>query len=67
MAPPNYNPEVPDLDYFTPLHVTSPGSIAHHAKSTKSIPNLFQPLTIRGVTLRNRILVAPMCQFSSAP
>lgn len=26
---------------------------------------LFQPLTLRGVTLRNRIAVAPMCQYSS--
>jgi 2,4-dienoyl-CoA reductase-like NADH-dependent reductase (Old Yellow Enzyme family) len=28
-------------------------------------PNLFSPLTIRGVTLRNRIVVSPMCQYSS--
>src|SRR5215204_4269964 len=26
---------------------------------------LLQPLVIRGVTLRNRILVSPMCQYSS--
>jgi 2,4-dienoyl-CoA reductase-like NADH-dependent reductase (Old Yellow Enzyme family) len=26
---------------------------------------LFSPLTIRGVTLRNRIVVSPMCQYSS--
>jgi 2,4-dienoyl-CoA reductase-like NADH-dependent reductase (Old Yellow Enzyme family) len=26
---------------------------------------LFSPLTIRGVTLRNRICVSPMCQYSS--
>jgi 2,4-dienoyl-CoA reductase-like NADH-dependent reductase (Old Yellow Enzyme family) len=26
---------------------------------------LFQPLTIRDVTLRNRIVVSPMCQYSS--
>ncbi|HEY5230168.1 MAG TPA: oxidoreductase, partial [Galbitalea sp.] len=25
---------------------------------------LFQPLTLRGLTLRNRIWVAPMCQYS---
>ena len=30
-----------------------------------SAPNLFQPLTIRGVTLKNRIVVSPMCQYSS--
>ncbi len=27
--------------------------------------NLFEPLTVRGVTLRNRIAVSPMCQYSS--
>ncbi|MFV0633138.1 NADH:flavin oxidoreductase/NADH oxidase [Demequina sp.] len=27
-------------------------------------PALFQPLTLRGVTLRNRLWVAPMCQYS---
>ena len=27
--------------------------------------NLFDPLTLRGVTLRNRITVSPMCQYSS--
>ena len=28
-------------------------------------PNLLSPLTIRDVTLRNRIVVSPMCQYSS--
>jgi 2,4-dienoyl-CoA reductase-like NADH-dependent reductase (Old Yellow Enzyme family) len=28
-------------------------------------PHLFTPLTIRGVTLRNRIAVSPMCQYSA--
>jgi 2,4-dienoyl-CoA reductase-like NADH-dependent reductase (Old Yellow Enzyme family) len=26
---------------------------------------LFTPLTMRGVTFRNRITVSPMCQYSS--
>src|SRR5882724_11647110 len=26
---------------------------------------LFQPLQLRGVTLRNRIVVSPMCEYSS--
>src|SRR5690606_18863260 len=26
--------------------------------------HLFTPLTIRGVTMRNRIMVSPMCQYS---
>ncbi len=29
-------------------------------------PLLFQPITIRDVTLRNRIVIAPMCQYSAA-
>jgi len=33
-------------------------------KSTDQ-PHLFQPLTIKSVTLRNRIGVSPMCQYSS--
>lgn len=28
-------------------------------------PNLFTPLAIRGITLKNRIVVSPMCQYSS--
>ncbi len=28
------------------------------------MPHLFEPLKIRGVTLRNRIAVSPMCQYS---
>ena len=28
-------------------------------------PNLFSPLTIRTITLRNRIAVSPMCEYSS--
>ncbi|GCE05897.1 oxidoreductase [Dictyobacter aurantiacus] len=31
----------------------------------QSIVPLFQPYTLRGLTLRNRIAVAPMCQYSS--
>ena len=27
--------------------------------------SLFEPLALRGVTLRNRIVVSPMCQYSS--
>ncbi|MBR0752936.1 NADH:flavin oxidoreductase/NADH oxidase [Bradyrhizobium jicamae] len=28
-------------------------------------PLLFQPITLRGVTSRNRILISPMCQYSA--
>ncbi|MEI6207021.1 MAG: NADH:flavin oxidoreductase/NADH oxidase [Desulfuromonadales bacterium] len=29
------------------------------------MPHLFEPLTLRGITLPNRIAVSPMCQYSS--
>lgn len=29
------------------------------------MPTLFTPLTIRGVTLRHRLVIAPMCQYSA--
>ena len=29
-----------------------------------TVPHLFRPLAIRGVTLRNRLVVSPMCQYS---
>lgn len=28
-------------------------------------PGLFDPLTVRGMTVRNRIMVSPMCQYSA--
>ncbi|GAC1624632.1 MAG: NADH:flavin oxidoreductase/NADH oxidase [Ktedonobacteraceae bacterium] len=31
-----------------------------------STVSLFEPLTLRGITLRNRIMVSPMCQYSSS-
>src|ERR1039458_2720610 len=34
-------------------------------KNSTSAPHLFQPLTVRSVTLRNRIGVSPMCQDSA--
>jgi 2,4-dienoyl-CoA reductase-like NADH-dependent reductase (Old Yellow Enzyme family) len=34
-------------------------------KKMPNQPNLFSPLTIRGITLHNRIAVSPMCEYSS--
>lgn len=31
------------------------------------MPHLFEPFTLRGVTLRNRVGVSPMCQYSAGP
>lgn len=57
------NPAVPDLPYFTPAHASNPGTPFRPASNT---PTLFTPLKIRSKTLRNRIIVAPMCQYSTA-
>ncbi|KAF2431017.1 NADH oxidase [Tothia fuscella] len=59
----NKNPGVPHIPFFTPAHPQSPGT---PAVLTKDTPTLFTPLKIRDVTLRNRIVVAPMCQYSTA-
>ena len=63
MASP-YTPAFPNIPYFTPMHSASPGKAVNLSKST---PTLFQPLKIRSATFRNRIFVAPMCQYSTAP
>ena len=38
-----------------------------HPQATKAAPvsQLFQPIALRGVTVRNRVWVAPMCQYSA--
>jgi 2,4-dienoyl-CoA reductase-like NADH-dependent reductase (Old Yellow Enzyme family) len=64
MAQSNLNTPVPGIPFFTPQHLHSPGTPKELSSKT---PTLFTPLQIRSVTLRNRIIVAPMCQYSSAP
>lgn len=58
------NGPVPGLPYFSPTHSISPGSAKNLDEHT---PTLFRPLKIRGITLRNRICVSPMCHYSCAP
>ncbi|KAH8586244.1 NADH-dependent flavin oxidoreductase-like protein [Bisporella sp. PMI_857] len=59
----NLNPSAA-APYFTPRHARTPGA---PCKVDKTTPTLFTPLKIRNVTLRNRIIVSPMCQYSAAP
>jgi 2,4-dienoyl-CoA reductase-like NADH-dependent reductase (Old Yellow Enzyme family) len=63
MAPSNLNATVPGIPYFSPQHATSPGTPFEPSKDT---PTLLTPIKIRDATLRNRIIVAPMCQYSTA-
>jgi 2,4-dienoyl-CoA reductase-like NADH-dependent reductase (Old Yellow Enzyme family) len=65
MASPSHpNPPVPGIKYFSPKHAISPGTAKNASNTT---PTLFTPIKIRGVTLRNRICVSPMCHYSCAP
>ena len=34
--------------------------------TAQPLPLLFSPIELRGVTARNRVVVSPMCQYSSA-
>ena len=36
-----------------------------HPPHNSGMPHLFDPLTLRGLTLPHRVLVSPMCQYSS--
>lgn len=38
---------------------------ATHIWQNESMPHLFEPVTFRELTLRNRIVVSPMCQYSA--
>lgn len=70
MSPSTYNEPVSGLPYFIPKHAHSPGTPLNPPNgtdgSTQQIPTLFTPLQIRSKTLRNRTIVAPMCQYSTA-
>jgi 2,4-dienoyl-CoA reductase-like NADH-dependent reductase (Old Yellow Enzyme family) len=51
------------------LASSRPRALAPHSslvtRHSHALPSLFDPLVLRDVTLRNRIAVAPMCQYSS--
>lgn len=63
MAPTTYNAPVQGIPFFSPQHKTSPGT---PFDPDAVVPTLFKPLKVRGATLKNRIVVAPMCQYSTA-
>jgi 2,4-dienoyl-CoA reductase-like NADH-dependent reductase (Old Yellow Enzyme family) len=45
--------------------VTAPGENERRILRRDPNPHLFRPLTIRSVTLKNRIMLSPMCQYSA--
>ncbi|KAJ3530160.1 hypothetical protein NM688_g7751 [Phlebia brevispora] len=67
MSNPYVNTPVPDADQYYPLNDPSIGKPlpAKPYPQNAKIPLLFQPLTLKGVTFKNRIWASPMCQYSS--
>ncbi|MDD2850914.1 MAG: NADH:flavin oxidoreductase/NADH oxidase [Desulfuromonadaceae bacterium] len=45
--------------------MTEKQDTANNFEGERSMSHLFEPLTMRGVTLPNRISLSPMCQYSS--
>lgn len=58
-------PNIPTkgISYYTPAQTPPSGTAVDNGQT---IPKLFQPLTIRGVTFQNRIWLSPLCQYSAA-
>ncbi|KAF8333982.1 FMN-linked oxidoreductase [Cantharellus anzutake] len=61
------NKHVPNANEYYPLSEPAPGTAlpVDEYPQNKDLPILFQPLTIRGVTFKNRLWVAPMCVYSA--
>lgn len=64
-----YNLPAPGAPYYTPAQSPPAGTALTQdgggGTRESSVPTLFTPLTIRGVTLANRVAVAPMCMYSA--
>ena len=53
-----------DVDQWWAQHVAAQESIAL-ARDFAPPPPMFAPFTLRGMTVRNRVVVSPMCQYSA--
>ncbi|MCJ1309744.1 hypothetical protein MMC25_003405 [Agyrium rufum] len=62
---PTDNEPASGISYFTPAQVPPAGSAVNPQPSSKPIPKLFTPLQIRSMTLQNRIMLSPLCQYSA--
>lgn len=60
-----HNDAAPGIPYFTPKQSPASGTAIDPQPNGKAIPKLFQPLKLRGVTLQNRIMLSPLCQYSA--
>ncbi|RYP54910.1 hypothetical protein DL768_000474 [Monosporascus sp. mg162] len=55
------NKAASNVSYYTPAQDPPAGSALDQA----SAPTLFRPIKIRNMTLQNRFVVSPMCQYSA--
>jgi hypothetical protein len=62
--PHNVNRPAKGISYFTPAQ-DPPAGTALILDGQKSVPKLFKPLKLRGITLQNRIMLSPLCQYSA--
>ncbi|KAH7916358.1 NADH:flavin oxidoreductase 2 [Hygrophoropsis aurantiaca] len=64
----NLNTSVSGVDGYFPLNDPAIGSAYTNTDifpQNANLPELFKPITIKNTTFKNRIFVAPMCQYSS--
>ncbi|KAG7006304.1 NADPH dehydrogenase afvA [Physcia stellaris] len=59
------NEAAPNISYYTPKQRPPAGTASDPQPDGSHPPKLFQPLTLRGVTLQNRIMLSPLCQYSA--
>lgn len=59
------NEAAPNISYFTPKQVPPAGTASNPQPDGSLPPKLFQPLKLRGMTLQNRIMLSPLCQYSA--
>lgn len=50
---------------FPGRKIAGPNAMLEDQALTNTQPKLLEPLTLRGVTLKNRIVISPMCQHSA--
>lgn len=60
----NVNRPAKGIPYFTPAQ-EPPAGTALILEDQKSVAKLFKPLKLRGITLQNRIMLSPLCQYSA--
>ena len=63
-APSVANKAQPGTSYFTPAQ-NPPAGTALVKDGQTTVPKLFKPLKLRGLTLQNRIMLSPLCQYSA--